>query len=426
MKLRLAYSSVFIVYFGIIMFTSMVKSLMGGGFGLTGYLNAAGALMIFLYLVLAMLPWLMAKSGRRFRVDRDVLSLFLVMLYLIAAGVLIGFFGNNSKLYLLSTTLYWLNMILMLVYVSSVDCTRTDLLALCKWAAIMIVVGRFVGIYFDASIFNLLACGFVVAAFGERRYWLAALLLLPFVLFFSGLNRSLMMSFVLCVILGAMFYRRSLVFSSIMIGLSAAIAAFPGIDLAQIAEPGTQMYRRLLELQQLMLGETRISDIVALQQRIFEIQLVNRDMADAGPLAHLLGMGFGRTLDMTSTSDTSVMGAATFGLSSVHNVHSLVHAMLLRDGLIGIAYLVIVGVLTLLNAFRAFFLQYVPPLLGICILFPAATLLSALPASNYLLTEFCVPAMIAISAILIRQQKRREGSETVQVGERKRIVWVLR
>lgn len=419
-------------YFVLILAVSLTGRILGGGgFGMTALLNAAQAFSVFLFLAVCTLSWLTQQPRIPLTVHRDVLPHVMLLMFMIIAGFLIGAISGNVKIYLLSTTLYWLNYLLFTIYVSSVDCSRTDFLRFGKWIVVAVIISALLRGGVDSAIANLMACLFVIFAFGERRIGWALLCLAPFALRLSSLNRSFLLALLTATIIGALLYRRSMVVSSIIVALILIIITFATIDVALIAEPGTGLYRRLNEIQVLMNGTQKLEDIVALQQRIFEIRLVNQEMNDAGPLGRILGAGFGKTLDMSATQDESVIRATSTGAAHVHNVHSLPHSIYLRSGYMGLLFLGLILFSSLRNALRAMMAPRVSPLLAFCLLFPFCTIVSALPAANYFLTEFILLALIAQASILLEKEAletsaSESAAHAVQksyMRRRRRIVW---
>ena len=227
MTLRLGPTFLFFGYFILIFIMAVISGLLPGGFGLTAYLNGGIAILVFCYLFASLLSWQLSPTRRPLLVERDLMPVFLILVCMIVSGLTIGVVARNPKVYVLSTTLYWLNMLMFMIYVSSVDCTRVDILRVIKWIAILSISG-FGG---DIALRNLMASAFVVCAFGERRYGLALLCLMPFALSLSSMNRSGLLAVMTCIAIGSIIYRRSLVFSLVLASVAALVVVFPSINL---------------------------------------------------------------------------------------------------------------------------------------------------------------------------------------------------
>jgi hypothetical protein len=409
-------------YFTLVVAVSVVGRLMGGGFGLDAFLNGALALVVFGALFLWLMAHVRMPDGPRLQIERSVRPHVVVLCLMILSGVAVGTVAGNAPLYLVSTTIYWLNVLLFTLYVSTLDCGRTDLLRVGKGFAALFALFAVAGIGPDIAIANMLICLAVIFALGERRIGWALLCILPFVLNFGGLNRAGLVTLAVCVALGAVIYRRWLVLGVFMAAVAGIVASFTALEVGALADPGTSLHRRLIELQTLMTGTRALDEITALAQRLYEIRLVNQAMADAGPLQQLLGAGFGRTVDMTASQDDAVLSSATIGAAHVHNIHSLPHALYLRNGALGLVFLALVLLTSLFHVLRAMMLAAPAPFTVFCVLFPLATLVTATPASNHFLTEFIVLALIAQAGLMLRRAPVRPAT-TPRLQWRPRLVW---
>ena len=416
-------------YFSLVILLGIASSLAGGGFGLTALTNAAMAFGVFSFLSLSLLTLLIGETRRTPMIHRSVLPQVTLLCYMILVGFLIGAAAGNTRLYLFSTTLYWLNTLLFVFYVSTLDCTRLNLLRFGKAVIVITYLLTAAGIGVDSELMIFLACILIIFLLGERNtIWFLACLGI-FVIKLGGLNRGFMLGIFICLFVGAVIYRRSFILIALLALTTALFFTFTTIDPAQISAPGTPLYRRLTELQILLSGSQPLEELTALQQRLFEIQLVNQVMDEASLIGRVLGAGFGRTLDMSASADSSVLSAATTGATHVHNVHSLYHSVYLRSGYLGVAYLALVFLGMLTNVVRTIFVPVVSPLLAFCVLFPLLVFFSALPAANYFLTSFMLLALLALANILIQQQKQEQElpehgpPSRPRLSGRRKIVW---
>jgi hypothetical protein len=74
---------------------------------------------------------------------------------------------------------------------------------------------------------------------------------------------------------------------------------------------------------------------IPMQQRIYEAETVFEIIYD-NPLILLFGKGFGATVDMTESSDSSVISSQIISADKTHNIHILPISIIYRYGLIGI------------------------------------------------------------------------------------------
>jgi hypothetical protein len=76
---------------------------------------------------------------------------------------------------------------------------------------------------------------------------------------------------------------------------------------------------------------------VTVQQRVYEARAV-RDLLD-DPGSVLVGEGFGATVDLSQSPDAKTIGAYRADLDEVDDVHLLPYDILLKRGLLGLAWL---------------------------------------------------------------------------------------
>jgi len=412
-------NSIIPAYFFLIFGVTSIARLLGGGFGMTALTNAAMAILVFAYLALASYQITKTKG---LRIDKAASIPFLLLLVLIASGFLVGFVSGNKKIYLISTTIYWSNVLLFGVVISSVDCTKFDLERLTKWIAYFAIISAIAGFGVDNAIAVFLFSMLAIYSIGVKNIYLSIICLAPFAIKFNSMNRGGILALLACMVAGSIIYRRSKALTALLGFAVVFILAFPSLDVSKIVGQKTNLHRRLTEVQMLMSGQQKLEEMVALQQRFFEMQLVEIELTEMSSLQKFLGGGFGKTLDMTASSDASVKGASTLGADAVHNVHSLPHSIVLRSGVLGLLYLFSTLTLATLNLIKAARAPTVSPLLAFCILFPIGTTLSALPAANYYLTEFFYLGSLVLAARLLRELPRASSTEK-NFLTRKRIVW---
>lgn len=95
--------------------------------------------------------------------------------------------------------------------------------------------------------------------------------------------------------------------------------------------------RNIREAVLLIQGDD-LSNHVATQQRFFEAEKVAEDINSAGPVAYILGLGLGRTIDMSASRDSAVQGASITGADKVNNVHFLPVAIFHKFGVVGLLF----------------------------------------------------------------------------------------
>jgi hypothetical protein len=391
------------LYFFLVLFARTIGTFSGGGFRLTAVINSALAISIFFLLAGALL-FQHVKKRRPLVIEKKFLPIFLVLVAMIGAGLVLGMVNGNPALYVVSTFIYWTNYLMFMVLASSRDFSGENLFGIIKWIAIAATVLAIFKFALNNSILILLISMFVVYSMGERRVGAALLCLLPLILNASALNRSGMLAVLICLTAGAIMYRWPIFLSFLLAAVIAFILVFPSIDVSKVAEPGTFLNRRLVEVQNLMNGTQSIDDMVALQQRLYEIREVNNEMEKGGALQKILGAGFGKTIDMSSSSDESVKTASTLGAAKVHNIHSLPHSIYLRSGLTGLVFLSLIIFQAIRLCLQAMQVKKASPLLGLCILYPLGIIVSAMPASNYLFMEFILLAMLVQASKLIQKE----------------------
>lgn len=161
--------------------------------------------------------------------------------------------------------------------------------------------------------------------------------------------------------------------------------------------------RNLKEGAQLIRGDA-IDDHIATAQRFYEANLVIEDYNDANTIEYMFGKGFGRTLDMSQSSDSSVGGAALEGEKEVNNVHFLPFAIFHKMGFLGLTFLL----LTFIYLITIFINDVVggrrSKTLLFCYIYLFSLFFYAAPASNYLIAN---PYFAMVFGYLVSFRKYR-------------------
>ena len=374
------------------------------GFALIPLLNAAWAMLIFILLLSAVLSnFLKGKV----LIHKDGAPLFSVILIMIAVGLGIGIVSSNSKIYIVSTAIYWLNwaMLLMVMPDQWKQCDPQRFMALSK---ILLWVSIF-SIAIGGSLPNNIAILLLsVAAFklmSGATPWKSMLYLVPIVLLGSSLNRAIILAAFAVFLVTAIIHRRGFSLIFLLVSVVAIFFFLSYGDISLVADHGTSLFRRLNEIQVLLSGVGRIDDIVALKQRFYEGQLVMQAFS-TDIVSTLFGMGFGATLDMSASADDSVKWAALSGAGNVHNIHFLPYSLLFRSGLLGSVFMAVYVCVLLLLIWRAWKYGTKDPISIILLAYSSGALVNALPAANYFLTDFILGAALALASIRMKNERR--------------------
>lgn len=144
--------------------------------------------------------------------------------------------------------------------------------------------------------------------------------------------------------------------------------------------------RSMKEGVMLLRGDS-IDNHIATAQRFYEIEAVKQDYEKTNILQNIFGLGFGNTIDMTQSDDSSVGGAALQGEKSVNNVHFLPYAIFHKMGYLGVLFLI----------FLVLYISYMyiidvinnrrDKVLLFCYIYMFCVLAYSSPASNYLIAN---------------------------------------
>ncbi len=375
------------------------------GFSLTPFVNAAFALFIFSILTVGIVRILVSKSS--FGIPRESVFVVSSIFSIILMGSVIGFVSGNSKVYLLSAALYWTNWI-GLIFCCSARFQKLDLytaLVPMSWMHSILGVAIATGIFGGEAKSQILlacVCFFSIQAISFDRYFYSVLFLLPLVIGAANTSRAMVLSFLLSTLVVAIISRRGAILTGILLVLILAYLSVASGVLLDILTPGTQIYRRAFELYSLINGYVSIENLVALKQRLYEMQAVELFLSDLGWLG-IFGGGFGQTIDMSAAPDASVTNSALLGGGTVHNIHSLPHSLALRSGVLGLVLLCALVIQSLLSSFRIWKYGIKDEFTLFCTIYPIASISYALSASNYFLTDFIIGAMVVLAAVRTRK-----------------------
>lgn len=413
--------NIYFLYF--VMATPLVISikLAGGAVGLQGfvlapYQNAASALSVLLMLVAVFIHTSIFGKQKQFVLPKEGAVAITALLFLALNASIIGLASGNSLQYVISTSIYFVNAILFIYLIFFTDLSDEIFTKTTKYIAITIIVAIFIG-HGGSFQANLFVFAVVSIVFMEPTPWKFRLLLLvPVALQVATQNRSTLLAFIVMLIFAAVVKRRSLWFLAVSVVVISVFLFLSFGNLQVITEPGTQMYRRLSEIQSLIQGSGKIEDMVALQQRLYEIRVVNETMSNANILSVILGNGFGSTVDMTSSADSSVTASSLLGASRTHNIHSLIHSIYLRYGIFGLGLFLALCSTMVMNVIRAMHIRRLSPMATFAILYPIGRIVSALPAGNYFYTDFITIALVQFAAFETKKALSLERNVRKQIA----------
>lgn len=155
------------------------------------------------------------------------------------------------------------------------------------------------------------------------------LLLLPYA------NRALILSVMfllfLCFLAGGFASKLKFFFLSTG-GLLLVVFLFQGTDYFS----GSNFERRIDESIAFFLDAGESDLPLPIQQRFYEGEMVMSDAGQKGWVFPVIfGLGHGYTIDMTGSSDDSVISNQLVGASNTHNIHFMHFALLARFGVVG-------------------------------------------------------------------------------------------
>lgn len=414
--MRIQMNLFFFYFFGTTVITTLIKAagLAVGlkGFALVPYQNGGVALAVFFFLITLIVSRSIGVRNAPVMISRRDTFATVYLSMMVFSALVIGLASRNSLSYIVSSTVYGMNMLMFALLFPTMHVSEEAFERVLRICAFVVAALLLIGFGGSQQTSLFLLAGFSALLFRGSSRNLLFILAVPILMQFLSQNRATLLAFGLMLFLAAVIHRRSL---SVLLLIALGFGLFGFLliaDMKMFFEPGSSIYRRLLEIQELMRGTTNIEDIIALEQRLYEIRIVNSMMSQANALVVLLGNGFGVTIDMTSSGDASVTASAMLGANAVHNIHSLYHALYLRYGLIGLTGFGLLILAMIRNIFWGMKLRRVSSVTVFAILYPIGRVITALPASNFIFTDFSTIAMVLYASRDLRQRIRRAGGQT--------------
>ncbi|WP_210188606.1 hypothetical protein [Bradyrhizobium sp. Ghvi] len=277
-------------------------------------------------------------------------KIYLLNFIFVVVATIIGLLLKNSLIHILAWLGYFtVNLLSVLIQnsYSNTDYSGSDerfvsALAIC--AALMLIVKLLTKVLdLSSSLDSVLLLTFVVFFLSgplPARYRLLGGLLLGSSLIgvtetgawqLEGNRASYVAIYV--GLLAAAVFQRQLV-RLLPLAIVPVLLYFVALSLDRAVVDGFS--RNIREAVLLIQGDS-LSSHVATQQRFYEVDKVMDDVNEAGPIAYVIGLGLGRTIDMSASRDDSVQSASITGADKVNNVHFLHVAIFHKFGLIGLA-----------------------------------------------------------------------------------------
>lgn len=387
----------------------MTIRLAGSGFGIAGfalapYLNAAFAIMTFTFVAAIMLSKALTDDTFT-EIQSSALIYVLVLTFFLMMGATIGIFGKNTLQYVVSTSVYCVNFILLVIISRSIDLSHKTIERLLPIVAGTVAFGYLAGVGSSIQAILFTITCLAIYSIGHKNWRMLAFAAFPLILGFGSINRATLMALGIIIFFSAVIFRRGL---WVIFFLGAPIALYNFIilvDLKLILDTSSNLYRRLNEIQSLLRGTQQLENIVALQQRLLEIDIIKTEMQSSPFFLKFFGQGFGATIDLRVSADSSVKASSLLGVSNVHNIHSLPHAIFFRYGYLGVFFLALLTLNLLRNLYSTLQFSTVSVELAFCVLYPVGRLMTALPASNFFFTDFICLALVVRANSLIRRNK---------------------
>lgn len=365
------------------------------GFSLSPYLNAALALAVFAYGAQFVLVGILEGAERYHKIDRRSFVYVASLVCVASVGLILGVSQSHSDIYIISTTVYFVNYIIFCLMATRMKITDGHIQSLILPAAVVCLMGRFWGqsIAPHALLFLGIASLIGVSRPGGRKT-VSIVGFLSLMVIIGASNRAVLIALLLSAIACALIYRRYFVSFMLCVTALGAPIVLSSISLDLYLDSNGGSYRRAKEIQLLMNGERSFDEIVALQQRLFEMDLVSDLMENESLGVRLFGGGFGKTINMTASGDGSVIEASFLGSGHVHNIHSLPHAVYFRYGWLGLILFSLFSINVIRNVVVGIGVGRLGFMVSFCILYPLARLVTAIPASNFLIVDFIVFALV--------------------------------
>lgn len=292
--------------------------------------------------------------NRKINLQKNDVIIITVIVYLSLFSASIGFLKNNSLAYLLADTAYLLLGLLIYLFTKLgnvfiyYDNRSINKIALFLGGSLLI--SRFV-LELNAllpSLFFLLGAILVYCIFSNywRGMWIC---LIPILIMTPFLNRTAPLAVILLIILtlSIMVLRGKIIKTFKIILPTTFILIISGLLISNISLlfqfdlDHTPLGRRVISTLQVFGNDAiDVTKDLSFQQRLYEVQKVNEKLG-TNPLNWLLGVGYGGTIDMSASLDSSVKDSALLGETEVHNVHILPAAVVFRYGLLGLFVLLL-------------------------------------------------------------------------------------
>jgi hypothetical protein len=269
---------------------------------------------------------------------KAVLALQLLGLVYLVLGLL----RENSKFYLVTDLIYLL--MFLMTFLLGAWCYRVGTLAFAYDKMIRAVL-TLTAITSFCWAFNLQVgtppellilwgCALIISM-AYKKHIHTLLLLLAVVPQIAGLNRALVLAVVgglTIFFFSASLVKKIKVFAVVAVLLGVIVVVVNGLGVIK----GSSFERRIDETLSLLSSSQDAGLPIPLQQRFYEGDLVNHDLQKTLlPVSLLFGLGYGYTLDMTQSIDSSVIDSQLMGGQQTHNIHFLSYALLARFGLLG-------------------------------------------------------------------------------------------
>lgn len=159
----------------------------------------------------------------------------------------------------------------------------------------------------------------------------------------------------------------------------------------------------------LMLGRTQAGWDVTLTHRAYETRMVF-ELIGSSPSTLLFGGGPGATVDLSGSPDVMTLISAGRNVYAVDDVHLLTSWILLKFGLLGIIWLIMLMIWFLGTAYRILSAQE-PPIIDVALLLLAsAGLIAALSAATYLFTNPLTGLSLGALSTRARMQANPSGT----------------
>lgn len=151
----------------------------------------------------------------------------------------------------------------------------------------------------------------------------------------------------------------------------------------------------------IMLGSTMPSWDVTLAHRAYEAQAVQVTLSN--PWNFVFGGGPGATVDLSNSPDVATLLSAGRNITAVDDVHLLTSWLLLKFGVLGIAWFVLFAGAALHQGLRVMRINERFSFDFVLLLFVASAVVTALPAATYL---FSNPLMALCMGTLVAREAR--------------------